>query len=276
MLLAFKIKWLTCVGCSVILINKMRLTFLGTGTSTGVPVIGCDCEVCRSRDAHDHRFRTAAMIETETTRILIDCGPDIRMQLLRVPFRKIDAVLLTHEHYDHVGGLDDLRPYCNKFGTLNIFANELTVNAVHHNFPYCFASHLYPGVPKFDMHVIAKHEPLRIGDIDIMPIEIMHDKLPILGYRFGSLAYITDMKSIDDGELPYLEGIKTLVVNGLRWEKPHHSHQLIGDAIEFAKKINATQIYIIHVTHQIGLYDEAHSRLPEGFAIPYDGMSVKV
>lgn len=252
----------------------MKLTFLGTGTSTGVPVIGCPCKVCQSKDPRDKRFRTAALLESETTRILIDCGPDIRMQLLRVPFKKIDGVLLTHEHYDHTGGLDDLRPFCYAFGDLKIYANQQTVDMVYHNFPYCFAEHPYPGVPKFDMNVIEKHKPFHIGDIEVMPIEIMHDKLKILGYRFGTLAYITDMKSIADEELPYLDGVKTLVVNALRWEKPHHSHMLVSDAIAFSRKIGATKTYLIHVTHDIGLYDEANSRLPEGFLFPYDGMEI--
>lgn len=254
----------------------MRLRFLGTGTSTGIPVLGCDCEVCKSIDPRDHRLRTAALLESETTRLLIDCGPDIRMQLLQVPFKKIDAVLLTHEHYDHVGGLDDLRPYSHRFGDLDIYANERTVFAVHHNFPYCFAEHLYPGVPEFKLHKIEKHKPFKVGDIDIMPIEIMHDKLPILGYRFGSLAYITDMKSIKDEELPYLEGIKTLVVNALRWERPHHSHQLVGDAIAFSRNIGAERTYLVHVTHQIGLFDYANKRLPQGFMIPYDSQVIDI
>lgn len=254
----------------------MKLTFLGTGTSTGVPVIGCSCEVCKSTDPCDKRFRTAALLESETTRILIDCGPDIRMQLLKVPFKKIDGVLLTHEHYDHTGGLDDLRPFCFAFGDLDIYANQHTVEAVYHNFPYCFAEDPYPGVPKFNMKVVEKHQPFHIGDIEVMPIEVMHDKLRILGYRFGSLAYITDMKDISDDELPYLEGVRTLVVNALRWEKPHHSHMLVDDAIAFSKRIGAEQTYLIHVTHQIGLYEEANRRLPEGFMIPYDGMGITV
>lgn len=252
----------------------MTLEFLGTGTSFGVPVVGCECEVCKSNDPRDHRFRTAAMVESDTTRVLIDCGPDIRSQLLRVPFRKIDAVLLTHDHYDHVGGLDDLRPFSKKFGDLDIYANERTAEAVRHNFPYCFVHDLYPGVPKIQLHTIKKHRRLTIGNIDIVPIEVIHGKVPILGYRFGDMAYITDMKTIDEEELAMLQGVKTLVVNALRWETPIHSHMLVADAIEFSKRVGATQTYFTHVTHQIGLQDEANSRLPEGFKVAYDGLRI--
>ena len=252
----------------------MKLTFLGTGTSNGVPVIGCDCGVCRSSDRRDKRQRTAALVETSSTRILIDCGPDIRRQLLPLPFGKLDAVLLTHAHYDHVGGIDDLRPFC-KFGNVDVFANGQAVAAVKHNFPYCFAEHLYPGVPKLDLHTVHGGKAFMVGDVRVLPIEIMHDKLPILGYRFGNLAYITDMKSIDCANKKLLEGVETLVVNGLRWEKPHHSHMLIPEAVDFARSVGARNTYIIHVTHEIGLHDVANARLPKGFVIPFDGMSIE-
>ena len=253
----------------------MKLTFLGTGTSTGVPVLGCRCRVCQSKDPHDKRRRTSGLLETETTRILIDCGPDLREQLIPVEFRRISGVLLTHQHYDHVGGLDDLRPYC-KFGDIDIYGNETTIRNVKHNFPYCFVEHLYPGVPKLSMHVIEPHKGFTIGDIPVMPIEVMHASLPILGYRFGNFAYITDMKSIHESEFPYLKGVNTLVVNALRWEKPHQSHILVGEAIAFSRKIGARLTYLTHLTHDIGLHEEAEKRLPEGFHFAYDGLQIDV
>lgn len=253
----------------------MRLRFLGTGTSNGVPVLGCTCEVCRSTDAHDRRWRSAALVETATTRVLIDCGPDVRQQLMPLPFRRIDSVLLTHEHYDHVGGLDDLRPYC-RFGDIDLYANAGTVRAVRHNFPYCFAEHLYPGVPKFRLHAIAKHEPLRIGDIDILPFEVMHAGLPILGFRIGTMAYITDMKTIAPAEQPYLDGVDTLVVNALRWEKPHHSHLIIPEAIDFARRVGARRTYLTHLSHGAGLHAATCRRLPEGITLAYDGLEIEI
>lgn len=253
----------------------MRFTFLGTGTSNGVPVLGCRCEVCRSGDPRDNRRRTSGLLETPSTRVLIDCGPDLRQQLMPVEFRKIDGVLLTHHHYDHVGGLDDLRPYCS-FGDIDIYGNEMTVGNVRHNFPYCFAEHLYPGVPKLNMHVIEPHQRFMVGDIAVTPVEVMHGAMAILGYRFGRFAYITDMKSIHSSEMPYLRGVDTLVVNALRWEKPHQSHILVGEAIDFSRQIGARRTFLTHLTHLIGLHKEAEKRLPEGFHFAYDGLQIEV
>lgn len=254
---------------------SMRLTLLGTGTSGGVPSLGCHCEVCRSTNPRDKRMRSVALLETGRARILIDCGPDIRNQLMPLPFKPFDAVLLTHIHYDHVAGIDDLRPLC-VFGDINIYADGNTVRGLHTTMPYCFTQTLYPGVPKLNLHTVRPHEPLRIGDVEVMPIVVMHDKLPILGYRFGRLAYITDMKTIDEGELAYLDGVDTLVVNALRWEKEHHSHQLVADAIAFAGRIGAKRTFFTHLTHNIGLHDEAEKRLPEGFHFGYDGLVIDV
>lgn len=252
----------------------MRLRFLGTGTSNGVPVIGCECEVCRSNDPRDNRMRSAVLLETNNTRILIDCGPDIRSQLLQVPFRKIDGVFLTHEHFDHVGGLDDLRPFCT-FGDLDVYANKVAAKAVRHNFPYCFAKNLYPGVPRINLLTIKAHKPIIVGDIEVMPINILHDRLPILGYRLGKLAYITDMKFIKEEEYAYLDGVETLIVNALRWEKPHHSHLIIPEAIAFARRVGARHTFFTHLTHKIGIYAQASKLLPENFQFAYDGLTIE-
>ena len=256
----------------------MKITLLGTGTSSGVPVLGCNCEVCCSNNPKDKRFRSAAMIETEKTRILIDAGPDIRMQLLREPFRKLDGVLITHIHYDHVGGIDDLRGFC-VFGDIHIYGDELVTRSLPHTMPYCFpkdVEQLYPGAPKLKLHTIEPHRSYQIGDIEFMPIRILHDKMPILGYRLGKLAYSTDMKTMGEEEYQYLEGVETLVINALRFDKPHHSHQLVEDAIRVARRIGARKTILTHVTHQIGFHDDANARLPQGFVFGYDQMSFEI
>lgn len=252
----------------------MKLTFLGTGTSCGVPTIGCHCYTCSSKDPHDKRLRCSALIETETTRLLIDCGPDFRQQIMDQPFRKIDGILITHAHYDHMGGMDDIRPYC-QFGEINVYADPLARQGMLEMLPYCFAEHRYPGVPAIQLHEIHKHEAFRIGDLDVMPFEVMHHDLPIMGYRIGSLAYITDMKTIDAAEIPYIEGCSTLVVNALR-EKPHHSHQTLTEAVRFAQRINARQTWLIHSSHDIGRHAEVNASLPQNIQLAYDGQVVEV
>jgi len=252
----------------------MKITILGTGTSCGVPVIGCQCEVCRSNDAHDKRLRCSILVETATTRVLVDAGPDFRQQILPQPFRRIDGILITHSHYDHVGGLDDIRPYC-QFGQIDVYADPLARKGMLEMLPYCFAENRYPGVPRIELHEIHANEAMRIGDIDILPVEVMHDKLPILGYRFGDFAYITDMKSIAPEQAQLLHGVDTLLVNALRFDRPHHSHQLVDDAINFAHSIGARRTLLTHLCHDIGLHDEANKRLPEGVELAYDGQIIE-
>ncbi len=252
----------------------MRLTFLGTGTSCGVPTIGCQCRTCQSTNAKDKRLRCSALIESEQTQLLIDCGPDFRQQAMSLPFRRIDGILITHAHYDHMGGMDDIRPYC-QFGEINVYADPIARKGLLQMLPYCFAEHRYPGVPASQLHEIHKHEPFRIGDLDIMPIEVMHHDLPILGYRIGRLTYITDMKTINDEELPYIEGTEMLVVNALR-QRPHHSHQTLDDAIKFARLVGAKQTFLIHSSHDIGLHDEVNASLPPDIQLAYDGQRVEI
>ena len=252
----------------------MKLTFLGTGTSCGVPTIGCQCYTCSSTDPHDKRLRCSALIETEQTRLLIDCGPDFRQQIMSQPFRKIDGILITHAHYDHMGGMDDIRPYC-QFGEINVYADPIARRGMLEMLPYCFAEHRYPGVPAIQLHEIHKHEAFRIGDLNIVPFQVMHHDLPILGYRIGPLAYITDMKTIDEREIPYIEGCDTLVVNALR-QKPHHSHQTLDEAVAFASRIGARQTWLSHSSHDIGRHAEVNASLPATIQMAYDGQVIEI
>ena len=253
----------------------MRITFLGTGTSCGVPVIGCQCKVCQSTDPKDKRLRCSILVETDSTRILVDAGPDFRQQILPQPFRRIDAILVTHSHYDHMGGMDDIRPYC-QFGEMNVYADAIARKGMLEMLPYCFAEHRYPGVPQIGLHEICAGNPFTIGDISVMPIRVMHGKLPILGFRFGTFAYITDMKYIEDDQMPLLEGVETLCVNALRFDKPHHSHQLVDDAIVFSRRVGAKRTLLNHMCHDVGLHEEVNKILPEGIELAFDGQVLEI
>lgn len=253
----------------------LRLTFLGTGTSQGVPMIGCDCEVCRSTDSRDKRLRTSAMIEDEHTRLVIDAGPDFRYQMLRAGVSDIDAILLTHQHTDHIMGLDDVRAFnyfCRK--SIPVWATEGVQRVVRKNFDYAFTEPLYPGAPLITLHTIDK-EPFRIGTLDVVPIHGLHLSLPVVGFRVGDVAYLTDFNHISDGELEKLKGLKVFVVNALRHQR-HISHFSLPAALELAKKVGAEQTYFTHMSHQIGLHAEQDALLPEGIHFAYDGLIVEV
>lgn len=250
------------------------MRFLGTGTSTGVPETGCRCAVCSSTDPHDKRLRTSALLHTDDATILIDCGPDFREQMLRTgTFEAIDGVLVTHEHYDHVGGLDDLRPFC-RFGEIPIYCDAYTADHLRTRMPYCLVEHRYPGVPRIYVKETEAGEAFRIKQTEILPFKVMHGQLPILGYRIDRrLAYITDMKTMPDESFRLLEGTDVLVVNALRTE-PHNTHQSISEAVETARRIGAKETYFIHMSHHTGLHREICTTLPPHMHFAYDGLEI--
>ena len=250
----------------------MKITILGSGTSTGVPEVGCRCAVCTSADPRDRRLRTSTLIETGGTRILLDCGPDFRAQVMNLPFERIDGVLITHEHYDHVGGIDDLRPFC-RLGEVQLYAEEYTGERLMRRMPYCFVEHKYPGVPQVKLHEIHPDRPFHINDVEVLPVRVMHGPLPILGYRIGNMAYITDMKTLPEEEYVHLEGVDCLIVNALRYQ-PHWTHQSVDEALAFAARVGAKETYFIHMSHHVGLHAEVERALPPHVHLAYDGLAI--
>ena len=252
----------------------MKLTFLGTGTSTGVPEIGCGCEVCTSSDPRDARLRSSALLQSGETTILIDCGPDFRSQALRSKVQNIDALLLTHKHYDHIAGIDDLRPFTRK-GRFPIYADYETEKQIRSMFPYCFADVKYPGVPDIRLYGIGA-DPFSVGSVDVQPVRVFHGMLPITAYRFGKLAYITDMSYIEPCELEKLRGVDVLVINALRFSKPHNSHQTVLEALAIVGYLKPRETYFTHLMHHIGLHAKIEKCLPPGVHLAYDGLEIEV
>jgi len=254
----------------------MIITFLGTGTSQGVPVIACNCEVCRSSDKRDNRLRTSILIETGDKTIVVDSGPDFRYQLLREGVKDLDAVLFTHEHKDHIAGLDDIRPFNYLLHkVIDVYATERVQTALKREFSYIFAETKYHGLPQINLHTVNNGDDFSIGSLQISPIEIMHHLLPITGYRFGDFTYITDAKTVSDATFNKIKGSKVLVINALQ-RAPHISHFTLDEAVEFANKVGAEVTYLTHVSHNLGLHAIVESELPNHIKLAYDGLKIEI
>ena len=251
----------------------MQIEFLGTGTSTGVPQIGCKCEVCTSLNIKDNRLRASALFSVDNKNILIDCGPDFRQQMLRSGIENIDAVLITHAHYDHTGGIDDLRPYCAHF-PVPIYLEPEVAGAIRTRLPYCFSDKRYPGIPDLQLIEIDT-EPFEIQGIPIIPIRAMHFKLPVLGFRIGRAAYITDMLTLPESEYNKLKDLDVLIINSLQHTE-HISHQNLKSALQVIERIAPKNAYLTHMSHQMGLHEVESRQLPPNVQFAYDGLIIKV
>ncbi|QAR29910.1 MBL fold metallo-hydrolase [Ornithobacterium rhinotracheale] len=258
--------------------NNQTVIFLGTGTSQGIPIIGAKDPVSLSTNPKDKRLRSSVFIEYQGKKILIDCGPDFRMQMLRENLDDIDFILLTHEHNDHIIGLDDVRPINylhNK--DMPIYALQRVVDSVKERFPYAFIPHEYPGLPKFDLQPIEYSiQPINIQGVEVQPLPILHGKLPILGYRIGDFAYLTDVYAVHEETKRKLKDLTVVVIGALRQSKPHHSHLLLDQAIELAHEIGAQTTYFTHIGHEMGFYEEVEKILPPHMHLAYDGLKIKI
>lgn len=257
------------------LCGAMKITFLGTGTSQGVPVIACDCAVCRSADSKDKRLRSSIYLDVEGQCLMIDAGPDFRQQLLREGITRLDGILLTHGHKDHIAGLDDVRAF-NYFQKrpVDIYAQPNVQEQVIKEFEYAFAENPYPGVPEFQLRTIGK-QPFGINGLEIIPIEAMHYRLPVLGFRIGDVAYLTDLSSIDQEEKSKLYGLKVVVLAALR-KKPHYSHFNLEQALELIEEIKPQKAYLTHISHMMGCHAEVEKELPGHVRLAYDGLKIEL
>lgn len=252
----------------------MKITMLGSGTSQGVPVIACQCEVCKSENSKDKRLRCSILIETDDQNLVVDTGPDFRQQMLRAEVSDLDAVLFTHEHKDHLAGLDDIRAFNFKNGgkAMSIYATENVQKALKREFAYVFADTKYPGVPEVNLHTIDKMV-FKVNDLPITPIQVMHYKMPVLGFRIGNFTYITDANYISEEEKEKVKGSKVLVLNALRQE-PHISHFNLEEALALIEELKVDQAYLTHISHLMGKHDDISKLLPDNVALAYDGLVI--
>jgi len=253
----------------------VTITFLGTGTSQGVPVIACDCEVCTSTDPHDKRLRTSILIEGDDKTVVIDSGPDFRYQMLRAGVKHLDAIVFTHEHKDHVAGMDDIRAFnYRQNAPVDVYATTRVQEALKREFSYIFAEFKYPGIPQINLHTIGL-DPFDIGSLHFIPVEVMHYKLPVLGFRIKDFTYITDAKTVSETEKQKIKGTKILVINALQTQS-HISHFTLDEAILFAQEIGAEKTYFTHISHRLGLHEVMSQQLPPNIEFAYDGLKLSV
>lgn len=251
----------------------LKITFVGTGTSGGVPMIACDCEVCSSKNEKDKRLRSSILVQSETTTLVVDTTPDFRTQMLRENVKKLDAVIFTHPHKDHIAGLDDIKAY-NFFQhkPMEVYANHLTQEALRREFYYIFSEDKYPGVPNINLHTITD-KPFTVGDIPVIPILVYHLKMPVLAFRFGDFTYITDANRIEDNEKEKIKGSKIIVVNALR-KKDHISHFNLKQAVDLVEELKIPTAYFTHISHQLGLHEEINQELPSNIQLAWDGLKI--
>ncbi len=253
----------------------MKITFLGTGTSQGIPIIGSQHPVCLSDNPKDKRLRVSVLIEWEDYSFVIDCGPDFRQQMLRAHVSKIDGVVFTHEHADHTMGLDDIRPFFFRQGDIDLYAHKRVFKALEKRFDYIFTTKTkYPGVPSVIQHEI-KNEPFILGNIEVIPIDGLHHKLQVFGYRFKDFAYLTDMKTVPEEEVEKLENLEVLVINALR-EKPHISHFNLEEALGFIEKVKPKKAYLTHISHLLGFHNDVQQKLPDNVFLAYDNLKITI
>ncbi|WP_370089750.1 MBL fold metallo-hydrolase [Ekhidna sp.] len=253
----------------------MKVTFLGTGTSQGIPVIGCKCEVCTSVDYRDNRLRSSILVEVEGIHMVVDTGPDFRQQMLRERVKKLDAVLFTHAHKDHVAGLDDIRSFnFLQKKDMPIYATEFVLGRLKQEFEYIFTDSKYPGVPKVETHAI-ENKPFKVSQVEVQPIEVMHYKLPVFGFRFGDFTYITDANNIADEEKEKIKGSKVIVLNALQ-KKTHISHFNLEEALELMAELKPEKGYLTHIGHYMGTHKEVSEELPDNVEIAWDGLQLSI
>ena len=251
----------------------LKITFLGTGTSSGVPMIGCECEVCSSTDKKDKRLRSSIIVQSAKTIFVVDTGPDFRYQMLRQKIKHLDAVLFTHPHKDHMAGLDDIRAF-NFFTKkpIDVYADSLTEEAVRRDFYYAFTDTKYPGIPELNLNTISL-EPFMIGDIPVVPILVWHLKMPVMGFRFGKFTYITDANRIEESEMDKIRGSEVMVLNALRKQK-HISHVTLEEAVDMVQELKVPEAYFTHISHQLGRHAEIEAELPDGIHLAFDGLAL--